>query len=142
MIRQFQSTNERENEGRKKGFSGTLEADLQRAEAKTEALAHPDPRSPLVYQRNAEGSIVGVEQMEEDRPKNEEEGQARWRDAMEQRFLRGEDVEFPYQTVDNNEEYNDWGEETRRKQDEYFDEQEEEYVGEGRQEGQTGVQDY
>lgn len=141
MIRKFQTTAERETEGRQKGYSGTLEADIMRSEAKMEALAHPDPNSPLVYQRDVRGSIIAVDQNEEDRPKTKEEGAKKWREVMEQRFLRGEDKDFDYGTIDDNEKYNDWDEETRRTQEAYFDDEEEEQVGEVIQ-GETGVQDY
>ena len=65
MIRRFQSATEREADGRQKGYSGVLEADLMRAEAKVDALAHQDPNSTLVYRRDATGAITAVEQDEE-----------------------------------------------------------------------------
>ena len=65
-----------------------------------------------------------------------------WRTRMERRFVEGEDGDFDYATVDGDARYDDVDEETRRRQDEYFDGQEEEFVGEGGTEGQTGVQDY
>lgn len=142
MIRRFQTTAEREAEGRKKGYSGVLEADIMRSEAKVDALAHPDPNSPLTYRRDAEGSIIAVEQDEEDRPNNKEEGEDKWREVMEQRFLRGEDNDFEYADVDESEEYNDHEEERRNREEKYFDEEEEEFIGEGEKTGETGVQDY
>ncbi|GAB7357332.1 hypothetical protein MBLNU459_g8287t1 [Dothideomycetes sp. NU459] len=142
MIRRFQTAAEREADGRKKGFSGVLEADLLRGEAKVEGLAHPDPNSPLVYRRDASGSITAVEQDEEDRPKTQQEGLQKWREVIEHRFLRGEDDEFDYTTVDGKEEYDDWEEETRRMEDVYFAEQDEEFLGDGEKTGETGVQDY
>lgn len=129
-------------EGRKKGFSGNLEADLTRSEAKIVALAHPDPNSPLTYRRDAQGSITAVETNEEDRPKTREDGAARWREIIEQRFLRGQDVDFDYSAVDSNDAYDDRREETLQREEGYFDGQEEEYVGEGGEQGQTGVQDF
>lgn len=141
MIRRFQTAAERESDGRKKGYSGVMEADLMRSEAKMEALAHPDPNSPLVYKRDASGGITAIEQDEEDRPKNKEEGVKKWKEMMEQRFLRGQDADFDYSAVDTNEEYNDWEEDTRRHQDAYFDGEEAEYVSEERT-GETGVQDF
>ncbi|TKX27214.1 coiled-coil domain-containing protein 1 [Elsinoe australis] len=142
MIRKFQSTSEREADGRKKGYSGRLEADLMRSEAKIQALAHPDPHSPLVYRRDQSGTIVAVEQNEEDRPKSKEEGQQKWREVMEQRFLRGEDADFDYTNVDNNPEYDDHEEETRRHEEVYFNDEAEQFIGEGEPSGQTGVQDF
>lgn len=114
-----------------------------RSEAKVAALQNPDPNSPLVYRRDATGAIVAVEQDEEDRPKNKQEGWEKWKYAMEQRYLRGQDGDFEYDQVDNNDEYDDWDEETRRRQDDYFDEEPEEYVGESDQHtGETGIQDF
>lgn len=142
MIRRFQSAAEREADGRKKGYSGMLEADLMRSEAKVEALAHQDPNSTLMYQRDASGGITSVEQDEEDRPKNQQEGFDKWKYVMEHRFLRGEDADFDYETVDASEEYNDWDEETRIKQDVYFDDEEATFIGEGESTGETGIQDF
>ena len=142
MIRQFQSTAEREAEGRSKGYSGTLEADLMRSEAKIDALSHPDPNSPLVYRRDDQGSIMAVDQNEEDRPKNKEEGRDKWRECMEHRFLRGEDKDVDYKAIDESDDYNDWSEETRRMEDDYFAGEQEEYIGDGEKSGDTGVQDF
>lgn len=142
MIRRFQSAAEREADGRKKGYSGILEADMARSEAKVAALAKPDPNSPLVYRRDASGTITAVEQDEEDRPQNKQEGLDKWKVVMEQRFLRGEDQEFEYDEVDGNDEYNDWEEETRKWQDEHFDGEEAEFIGEGGNSGETGIQDF
>ncbi|TIA06516.1 hypothetical protein D6C83_08701, partial [Aureobasidium pullulans] len=64
MIRRFQSAAEREADGREKGYSGMLEADLMRSEAKIDALNHPDPNSPLIYRRDASGAITAEEQDE------------------------------------------------------------------------------
>ncbi|PNS17968.1 hypothetical protein CAC42_3927 [Sphaceloma murrayae] len=142
MIRHFQSAAEREEDGKKKGYSGKLEADLTRAEAKIHALANPDPNSPLVYRRDAGGTIVAVDQNEEDRPRTKQQGQQKWREVMEQRFLRGEDYEFNYAAIDNNVDYDDREEETRQVEDAYFAEQVEEYLGDGSPAAQTGVQDF
>jgi len=142
MVRQFQSTAEREAEGKQKGYSGKLEADLMRSEAKVVALANPDPNSPLIYKRDVTGSITAVEQDEEDRPKTKEEGLAQWRESMEQRFLRGEDHDFEYSEVDQNDQYDDWAEESRRREDLYFDDEAAEPVGDGERQGETGVQDF
>src|ERR1700760_546876 len=51
LIRRFQTTAEREEEGKRKGFSGILQADMLRSEAKMEALAHPDPYAMFSYSR-------------------------------------------------------------------------------------------
>lgn len=142
MVRRFQSAAEREADGRQKGYSGMLEADLMRSEAKMDALNHPDPNSPLVYRRDVSGAIVAVEQDENDRPKTKQEGMDKWREIMEHRFLRGEDQEFDYKSVDDDEQYDDWEWDTREREERYFEQEEAAFVGEGANTGETGVQDF
>lgn len=142
MVRRFQSAAEREADGRDKGYSGILEADLMRSEAKIEALNHPDPNSPLVYRRDASGAITVVEQDEEDRPKTKEEGLSKWREYVEMRFLRGEDQDFDYKLVDEDERYDDLDWDRREREENYFGQEEAEFIGEGEKKGETGVQDF
>ncbi|KIW27224.1 uncharacterized protein PV07_06983 [Cladophialophora immunda] len=149
LIRRFQTPAEREAEGRQKGYSGILEADLYRSEAKLEALRHPDPHALFTYKRGPNGEILAEDRDEV--PANKEEGLARWRWEMQVRFLRGGDDDFDYDSVDYNPEYDDRVLEERDAEDKYFDEQEPEFVkGEeglpGSQshelEGETGIQDF
>ncbi|CRG87646.1 hypothetical protein PISL3812_04666 [Talaromyces islandicus] len=145
LIRRFQTPAERESEGRAKGFSGILQADLLRSEAKMDALAHPDPNAMLSYRQGPNGEIVAEDK--EDIPANKEEGEKRWRWEMEMRFLKGADYDFDYEKVDQNEEYDDWNEAQER----YFDEEEPEWIiCEDRDNkdsaehltGETGIQDF
>jgi hypothetical protein len=145
LIRRFQTPAEREAEGRTKGFSGILQADLLRSEAKMDALAHPDPNAMLSYRRGPNGEIVAEDK--DDIPANKEEGEQRWRWEMEMRFLKGADYDFDYETVDENDDYDDWNEEQER----YFDEEEPEWILDKEQEGdvqkekltgETGIQDF
>ncbi|KAL6718770.1 hypothetical protein ACLMJK_003004 [Lecanora helva] len=149
LIRRFQSTTEREVEGRKKGHSGVLEADLRRSEAKIDALANPDDAAIMRYRRDTSGEIVAEEK--DETPLNKEEGAQRWRKEMELRFLRGDDTDFDYATVDSDEGYDDKGLEEQEEEEKYFDEEEPTWVEAGVQEhgvsetsltGQTGIQDY
>lgn len=142
LIRRFQTPAEREAEGRTKGYSGVLEADLARSEAKLAALAHPDPLAPFSYRRGPHGEIL-----EEDRdevPANKEEGRERWCYAMSLRFLRGDDDEFDYAGVDDNEDMDDLKEEEREREEEYFGDEEPSWIlDDHRQpEGETGIQDF
>jgi hypothetical protein len=117
---------------------------LERAEAKMEALAHPDPHATFTYTRGPNGEIL-AEDLDEI-PATKEEGAERWRREMEMRFVRGADDEFDYSVVDQNEEYDDWNEEQER----YFEDEEPEWMVEPDQEGhinsklqgETGVQDF
>ncbi|KAI2008216.1 hypothetical protein LOY97_004412 [Ophidiomyces ophidiicola] len=142
LIRRFQTTGEREEEGRAKGYSGALEADLMRAELKMEALAHPDPNATITYTRGPQGEILAEE--DDEIPATREEGEERWKTEMELRFLRGADPDFDYAAVDECEDYDDLSEE----QDKYFDDEEPEWLVEKGEDGQvelrgeTGVQDF
>ncbi|KAL4821188.1 coiled-coil domain-containing protein-domain-containing protein [Aspergillus spinulosporus] len=144
LIRRFQTPSEREAEGRAKGFSGVLQADLLRSEAKLDALNHPDPRSLFSYTRGPNGEILAEDR--DEIPASKEEGEKAWRWEMTMRFLRGEDTDFDYSTVDGNEDLDDANEEQER----YFDEEEPEWCVEGEGEGdvrkrltgETGIQDF
>ena len=148
LVRRFQSPTEREAEGRKKGYSGTLEADLWRSEAKIGALANPNHAALMRYRRDASGSIMAEEKDEV--PKNKEEGIQRWRKEMELMFLRGDDPDFDYRGVDQSEEYDDRGIQEREAEEKWFEKEEPRWVGESDQDagtieglkGQTGIQDY
>lgn len=142
LVRQYQSADEREKEGRERGFTGSMETDLVRSEAKLEALQHPDPNSPMVYRRAHDGSIVGVEADEEFRPKTKDDAWTMWTDIMEQRFLRGDDRDFDYAIVDENEEYDDRAEEERSQLEDYVDKEDAQFLGDGQPTGETGVQDF
>ncbi|KAF7588725.1 hypothetical protein BBP40_005286 [Aspergillus hancockii] len=144
LIRRFQTPAEREAEGRAKGFSGVLQADLLRSEAKFDALSHPDPHAMLSYSRGPNGEILAEDK--DEIPTSKEEGEKLWRWEMTLRFLRGEDSDFDYTAVDENDDYDDWNEEQER----YFDDEEPEWMVEGENggdvqsqlQGETGVQDY
>lgn len=115
-----------------------------------EALANPDGSLALIYKRGPNGEIIAEDP--DEIPLNKDDGKRRWRDAMEQRFVRGEDTDFQYTTVDDSETYDDRGTEEREEEERYFAEEEPEWVvngpgpGQGEEttlrEGETGVQDF
>ena len=96
------------------------------------------------YTRGPNGEILAEDR--DEIPTSKEEGEKQWRWEMTLRFLRGEDTDFDYATVDENDEYDDWNEE----QEKYFDDEEPEWVVEGtdsgdvtsRLQGETGIQDF
>lgn len=161
-IRRFQSAAEREADGKAKGYSGVLEADLYRSEAKLAAIkaqtspdtgvssfALVDPSSsksstsvPFVsYARGENGEVLPEE--EDEVPKSKEEGFDRWKFEMTLKFLSGEDKDFDYKAVD---ESDDWDAVERREDEEkWFDEEEPEWVvdeNEVTHGGETGIQDF
>lgn len=147
-MRRFQSAAEREAEGRARGAAGNLEATLVRSEAKVEALQQQQQQeaseieNPLVYERGVDGAIVGLEEDVSERVGGKAEGLRRWEDVMGRRFLRGEDGDFDYGVVDQGEEFDDLEEEGRGAQEVWFEGEEQEFVGDGRPSGETGVQDF
>ena len=147
-MRRFQSAAEREAEGRARGAAGNLEATLVRSEAKVEALQAQGEagsganENPLVYERGVDGAIVGLEEDVSERVEGKVEGLKRWEDVMGRKFLRGEDRDFDYGVVDEGEEYDDLEEEGRGAQEVWFEGEEQEFVGDGRPVGETGVQDF
>lgn len=172
LVRRFQSAAEREQEGRRRGYTGVLEADLYRSEAKLAALRQQQRpsksgRSNNNSNNNGNGinrSAAGTsssssyhsngqileededededEEEEEDTAPNKESAWKRFVDVMTQRFLRGHDGDFDYAAVDDSEEYDDREEEERRRLELYIDDQTPEFVGEGLPGGETGIQDF
>jgi len=166
-IRRFQTAAEREADGKAKGYSGILEADLYRSEAKLAALAQSSPPPVLTslgvsssslssssvpgnskpenpipfvsYLRGPNGEIIGEDGEE---VKSREEGMERWKFEMTVRFLRGGDEEFDYRDVDESEEFDEV--ERRESEERWFDEEEPEWDGgeKGVTDGETGVQDF
>jgi hypothetical protein len=115
---------------------------MLRSEAKMDALNHPDPHAMFTYARGPNGEILAEDR--DEIPGSKEEGEKAWRWEMTMRFLRGEDSDFDYTVVDENEELDDLQEEQER----YFDDEEPEWMVEGdgdvraRLQGETGIQDF
>ncbi|KAJ5573985.1 uncharacterized protein N7459_008412 [Penicillium hispanicum] len=144
LIRRFQTPQEREAQGRARGFSGILQTDLLRSEAKMDALAHPDPNAMLSYTRGPNGEILAEDR--DDIPASKEEGEKLWQWEMRLRFMRGDDPDFDYTIVDENDDYDDWTEQ----QEKYFEDEEPEWMVDDvrgddtrtQLQGETGVQDF
>ncbi|PBP16385.1 hypothetical protein BUE80_DR012911 [Diplocarpon rosae] len=157
-IRRFQTAAEREADGRAKGYSGVLEADLYRTEAKILALQPsfsspsqtksqsvlPKPASdvariPFVsYQRGRDGEVLPEE--DDEVPQTREEGWGRWVFGMTVRFLRGDDEDFEYEMVDASEEDEV---ERREREEAWFEAESPGWADDGvAKEGETGVQDF
>ncbi|KUJ09244.1 uncharacterized protein LY89DRAFT_281505 [Mollisia scopiformis] len=158
-IRRFQSASEREADGKAKGYSGVLEADLYRSEAKLAAIKAQNPpiaeasssKSPgpavaavpfVSYARGENGEVLPEE--EDEVPKNKEEGLERWKFVMTLKFLSGEDQDFDYTTVDENDEWD--AVERRESEERWFDDEEPEWVADESEGplhgGETGIQDF
>ncbi|TVY59457.1 hypothetical protein LCER1_G000016 [Lachnellula cervina] len=153
-IRRFQTPAEREADGRSKGYSGVLEADLYRSEAKLAALkttselqdqsqypavsSTSQPQAPFVsYVRGRDGEVLPED--EDEVPSTKEEGLERWKFEMTIRFLRGEDPDFEYGKVDESEDYDDV--ERDEEEERWFEEEDPEWERTPR-ESETGIQDF
>ncbi|MCJ1443316.1 MAG: hypothetical protein MMC23_003814 [Stictis urceolatum] len=197
LIRQHQSTAEREEEGKAKGWAKTLETSLVRGEAR---LADIDPSRGMYGSNGINGThgtngahaglrkgpgrdtdwSIAVEPLPENEGQNTAErndhdtthdgsvdeeaaedeadtrardeakthGEERWHELIAERFVAGEDEDFDYSKVDEDEELDAdegltgaWTE--REKQAKWFEEEESDTSkSPGKLEGETGVQDY
>jgi len=152
-VRRFQSAAEREAEGRSKGYSGVLEADLYRSEAKLAALAgHPpgeESRSGtetvskhVTYIRGPDGQILPEDP--DEIPKTKREGMERWISEMTVRFLNGQDEDFSYKDVDESDAWD--AIENREAEEQWFEEEEPQWADDASTaaagHGETGVQDF
>lgn len=156
-VRRFQSAAEREADGRAKGYSGVLEADLYRSEAKLAALpgrrlaveregaetpACGISHSDLVYVAGPDGQVLPED--EDEIPQTKEEGLSRWQEAMALRFVQGDDPDFHYEEVDGNE---DWDVlERQEAEEQWFEDEEPEWIENDpkakNNHGETGIQDF
>jgi len=152
-VRRFKSAAEREADGRSKGYSGVLEADLYRSEAKLAALkgqnSDGEPVQPaesslpfVSYVRGDEGEVLPEDPDEV--PKSREDGFERWKFEMTLKFLKGEDQDFDYKEVDENDEWDVI--ESKEEEERWFEDEEPEWVGEEEGAhtagGETGIQDF
>lgn len=161
-IRRFQTASEREAEGKKKGYSGVMEADMWRSEAKLAALAGKQLGADLTekdsdgkaengkskegdglkYVAGKDGEVVPED--EDEIPQTKEEGAHRWKQAMECRYLLGRDEDFDYEKVDQDDSLDVL--EREEKAQEWFEDEEPEWANGAKEasksDGETGVQDF
>lgn len=181
LVRRFQTAEEREKEGREKGFSRVLEVDLLRGEAKlsrlaaessqeeTSSYAHarlPSSFSPSSvtattaskaasggadskHNYQSDGDVLGLD--DELPPDTQEEGRERWEEFLRTRFILGQDDDFDYVTVDEDDAYDVI--ERRDEEDAWFNAESPGWIegGDGEDssakdkkqlEGETGIQDF
>ncbi|KAI1361209.1 coiled-coil domain-containing protein-domain-containing protein [Xylaria arbuscula] len=204
LIRRFQSHEEREKEGRAKGFGRVLEVDILRGEARLSKLANdtrrgaddavggrpngdnvvpvaectddgipqrscPQPLSELPEESSVQVTRPEMNWEELDTlethdlekrsaPQTAEEGRTRWDEFLRLRFISGQDEDFDYRSVDEDDEFDAL--ERRDQEDAWFENEEPGWVGESDYDdemevkgegkkpvdrplmGETGVQDF
>ena len=146
LVKRFQTVTERAAEGKAKGYGRTLEADLLRGEAKLDDLARENGDK-----QSARGSSkidIGLEEWEH-QATDKEQGLQLWHAFLEDRFVTGQDEDFDYAPVDQNEDFDslirDEAEEAWFEDEEPSwipDEETEVAEKEPRRQGETGVQDF
>ena len=119
LIRRHQTPAEREAEGRARGYSRVLEGSLLRGEERLARLAgesRPARPESLLRQSTSETgtgegtastavvSLLGGVDEALPPPGTKTEGHAQWMHFLRERFIRGEDEDFEYATVDGDEE--------------------------------------
>ncbi|KAK3943964.1 putative coiled-coil domain-protein [Diplogelasinospora grovesii] len=157
LIRRFQSPAEREAEARAKGYARVLEGSLMRGEERLAQLAAQYPvgegalHNGTAREQSASLSYDGD---------NKEEAHEQWKEYWRDRFIRGDDEDFDYSRVDNDDVYDTL--ERREEEDAWFDEETPRWAsdeqdlaedddingGNGKRqverilEGETGIQDF
>ncbi|KAI1483301.1 coiled-coil domain-containing protein-domain-containing protein [Daldinia eschscholtzii] len=157
LIRRFQSAEEREKEGREKGYSRILEVGLIRGEAKLAQLtSQQGTDSSAGEQQQEQVSSLSTSSTSwlpkpaaEDAdpfiretatggdgfggngvvPETKEEGRERWNEFLRRRFVLGRDEDFDYSAVDENDELDVL--ERREQEDAWFDDEDPEWASDG-----------
>ncbi|CAD6501623.1 BgTH12-01873 [Blumeria graminis f. sp. triticale] len=139
-IRKFQTSVEREADGKQKGYSGVLEADLWRSEAKIAKIEKYQENIATANASDRRYLQIAILDEDENNIKTKEEGWERWLYVMTLRFLDGEDEDFDYKEVDDSDEW-DWVE-RREMEEAWFDAEEPEWLNEDNRQEDTGIQDF
>ena len=91
----------------------------------------------VTYVRGPNGEVLPEDP--DEIPGTKEEGMERWKAEMTLRFLRGEDDDFEYSKVDEDDEWDEV--ERREKEEEWFDEEEPEWIEDGEEDDECRDKD-
>ncbi|KAK8073925.1 coiled-coil domain-containing protein [Apiospora phragmitis] len=160
LIRRFQSAEEREQEGRKKGWSRVLESS-HNSNGQENAVGQPSGQAARPVAAATVATItlpVGLgdvllqdEVQTNSKPESQEEGQQRWDDFIRNRFILGHDDDFDYGPVDGNDAFDEL--ERQDEEEAWFGDEEPSWISEeedeaiasnekSRLQGETGLQDF
>lgn len=132
LVKRHQSHAERESEGRAKGYGRTLEADLIRGETK---LSNISPAN-----KNKNTNATGAEIWDQE-AENKTHGLELWREFLTDRFVKGDDEEFDYTSVDPRDDLDILL--RAEEEEQWYDEEEPSWHGDSKsRHGETGVQDF
>ncbi|KAH0531469.1 hypothetical protein TsFJ059_000298 [Trichoderma semiorbis] len=145
LVKRFQTPAEREAEGKAKGYSRTLEADLVRGETNLSNL-YPEREQGSRTQQDSKvlgDGGAGTNAWDAD-AEDKEHGKQLWHAYLEARFVEGLDEDFDYEKVDDNYKYDAMA--IQDAEDAWFDDEEPSWVDGGTQFpvrlGETGIQDF
>ncbi|KAL7928997.1 coiled-coil domain protein domain-containing protein-containing protein [Trichoderma chlorosporum] len=145
LVKRFQTPAEREAEGKAKGYSRTLEADLVRGETNLSNVYQAKDQAGRAqeYTKVPGDGGAGTNAWDAD-AENKEHGMQLWHAYLEARFVDGLDEEFDYEKVDDNYKYDTMA--IQDAEDAWFDNEEPSWVDGDAQFavrlGETGVQDF
>ncbi|KAH8195403.1 hypothetical protein TruAng_010435 [Truncatella angustata] len=143
---------EREEEGKTKGYSRVLEVDLLRGEAKLQQLAAAESSTDQAQQQGSltdEASSIQPLGAAGGEPETKEGGRQTWDNYLRERFVLGRDEDFDYDPIDADDSLDTM--EKRDEEDAWFDDQKPEWASdkdengnnvEKQLHGETGIQDF
>lgn len=145
-MRRWFTVAEVEQERQDRGFSGMLEADLQRSEARVQAGRRSDLKLAGEDQLGRPRFIVDEDNADDpDRAELSREASWKlWVSEMTARFIAGLDEQADYNAIDRNEDYDDIEQSGRDLEERYFDQEPVcfDTANSARLTGETGVQDF
>lgn len=132
LVKRHQSHAERESEGKAKGYGRTLEADLIRGETKLSNISSAN--------KNQNTPATGDETWDQE-VENKTHGLALWREFLTDRFVKGDDEEFDYATIDSRDDLDTL--QRAEEEEQWYDEEEPSWHEDRKdRHGETGVQDF
>lgn len=146
LVRRWQSGAERASQRQDQGFVRAWVADMNRGDARLEAL---EKRDGSVVVREDDDGAVNTELVTDDTSRTPDAPRTRtgdyeqWTSQMAIRFVAGRDKDFDYAAVDTDDALDDSPESLMDKDMAHLDAQEPEFlVPQDELKGETGVQDY
>ncbi|TEA19885.1 hypothetical protein C8034_v009816 [Colletotrichum sidae] len=131
LVRKYQTPAEREAAGRAKGYSRVLEESLLRGEARLADLKNPESKDVEKRTFTTEADL--------EKTQTKEEGFERWTEFLTERFVHGQDEDFDYAQVDENEDYDAM--ERQDAEDAWFDDEDPSWVDDGEEAYNLGERD-
>ena len=136
LVKQHQTAEERQSEGKRKGYGRVLEADLARGETRLSAMATEAAGEKRTNDDTPRWQAPsGLDNPWDGDATTKTEGIVLWNEFLTERFIQGGDDDFDYTLVDGNEDYDAVA--RRDAEDKWFDEEEPSDNG-----VDTGVQDF